>query len=88
MYILVNFFLNLNRYISHKNGTYVTGIGISTGIKWTECQAFSPVVRIGFPAPSQASECGPPLVPGGRDTLACGRGGGAKSGDGTGNLVL
>jgi hypothetical protein len=40
--------------------------------KYTEFQAFSPVVRIGSPTPHPP----PPLVPGG-DTLAWGGGGGA-----------
>ncbi len=43
---------------------------------YTECQAFSPVVRIASPLPSPANECYPlPLVPGGRGTLAGGGGG-------------
>jgi hypothetical protein len=43
----------------------------------TEYKAFSPVVRIGTPpTPSPAGECVPTIWFRGRDTLACGRGGG------------
>jgi hypothetical protein len=52
--------------------------------KYTECQAFYPVVRIGPLIPSPAREC---WVQGGRQ-LACGEGGGGYADDGTDNLVL
>jgi hypothetical protein len=43
----------------------------------TECQAFSPVVRIGSPRPPhlRAIVAPPPLLDPGGDTPACGRGG-------------
>ncbi len=36
--------------------------------EYTEYQVFSPFVRIGYPAPSPASECCPPLIPKGGHT--------------------
>jgi hypothetical protein len=56
--------------------------------EYTECQAFSPVVRNRPPPP--ASECCPPhhLVPGGTHSLAGEGAGGANSDEGTGTLVL
>ncbi len=55
----------------------------------TDCQAFSPVVRIGTPSPSHASECAPPppLVQGG--AFACVREvGGPDSDEETATVVL
>jgi hypothetical protein len=60
----------------------------------TECQAFSPVVRIGSSHPPQpqvsVASPRPLLVPRGEDTLACWRGGagGANSDERTDTLVL
>ncbi len=56
--------------------------------EYTECQVFSPVVRIGLPPPHlQASR--PTLVPGRGSKLACGRGGGVANPDEeTDTLVL
>jgi hypothetical protein len=45
---------------------------ISLPIEYTECQAFSPVVRTGSPPPhSQASVAPPSLWVQGGDTLVC-----------------
>jgi hypothetical protein len=56
---------------------------------YTECQAFSPVVRIGSP-PSLASERypPPPLIPWGKHSLGEEGLGGANSDEGTDTLVL
>ncbi len=62
--------------------------------EYTECQAFSPVVRTGSPAPTSKRVLpSPPFGSGGGGgTLACGRGdgggGGANSDEGTDTLVL
>ncbi len=56
--------------------------------EYTECHAFSPVVRIGSPHPLTLKRVLPPLVPRG-DTLARGRdAGGANSYEGTDTLEL
>jgi hypothetical protein len=58
--------------------------------EYTECQHFCPVIRIGPPTPSSASECcSPPLSPRGETHLLVGEGvGRPNSNEGSDTLVL
>jgi hypothetical protein len=47
--------------------------------EYTECQSFSPVVRIGSPSPASACCLPPPLWFQVGDTLACGNGAGGAN---------
>jgi hypothetical protein len=71
------------------NNSIITPTHRGESTKYTECQSFSPVVRIGSPAPSPASECCPPTFgsKGGAHSLGGEGAGGANSDEGSDTLV-
>ena len=90
--VKINFTLFSNSMYSWRNFLLRILLKTITSIERTECQAFSPVVRIGSPAPSTASECCSPFGSGGGGghtrLRERGWGGVANSDEGTDTLVL